>query len=174
MNDNYEISLGRIKDAISSEFITTDLKNTVESLNQRVSQIVVNDNKGNLEYFLTSLHDFFSIIDDKVTKYVKEDVDSVAFIKAVPHGEVIIKMKDGQEIHPSNLVSGRGFDFIQDIKPKIITMAGYDNTIRGEFPQLLDPDHAEEVDKLRRWMQDGHISHYEYDDANPVYPKAGK
>lgn len=170
MNDNYEVSIDRIKEALPAELITDEFQEAVKQTGERFSQVIVNEG----DYYLTTIHEFFKISGDAVEKFKKDDVKEVKFIKPVPHGEVYITMENGDELHLSDIVAGRAFDFIQDVKPKQITLSGYDNTIRGEFPQLLDPDHAEEIDRLRRWMQDGHISHYQYDDANPVYPKAGK
>ena len=101
-------------------------------------------------------------------------ISNVKFIKGVPNGAFEITFSNGEKWSAKDITQGRVFDFIQELKPQKINLAGYDNTIRGEFPQLLDLDHAEEIDRLRRYMQDGNLSHYEYDDCNPVYPKAGK
>lgn len=174
MDTDYSVSITRMKQAISEQLLTDKLKKYVKDNKIRVSQIIINKEMDDYQFFLTSLRYFYIIKKYKALKYKKSDVESVKFIKPVPHGEVLIALKNSDKLHLKNIVAGRAFDFIQDIKPKQITLSGYDNTIRGEFPQLLDPDHAEEIDKLRRWMQDGHISHYQYDDANPSYPKAGK
>lgn len=174
MNDNYQVSIERIKEAIPEELVTDEFAQQVKESGARMSQTIVNKADDQNVYYLTSIHEFYVVNGDSLKTYKKDDVESVKFIKPVPHGEVIIKMKNGDEMHLQDIIAGRAFDFIQDVKPRQITLSGYDNTIRGEFPQLLDPDHAEEIDKLRRWMQDGHISHYQYDDANPAYPKAGK
>ncbi|WP_290033390.1 histidine decarboxylase maturation protein HdcB [Ligilactobacillus cholophilus] len=104
----------------------------------------------------------------------REHIVDVDFISGVPNGKLKIKFDNGEIWNFTNIIKGRVFDFKQELMPGKINEAGYDNTIRGEFPQLLDLDHAEEIDKLRRYMQSGFISHYEYDDCNPVYPKAGK
>ena len=162
MTDNYNVSVQRIKKVVPASLITSEFKQAIERINERMSQVIVNDKHGSKEILMTSIHNFY--------RYA----DSVEFIKGTPHGKVVINFLDSGCLQLDDIISGRAFDFIQDIKPREINHAGYDNTIRGEFPQLLDPDHAEEIDRLRRWMQDGHISHYEYDDANPVYPKAGK
>lgn len=95
-------------------------------------------------------------------------------MKGTPHGSFLLSFDDGNIFKPNNIICGRVFDFVQDVQANVINVANYDSTIRGDNPQLLDPDHAQEVDKLRKWMQDGNISHYQYDDANPAYPKAGK
>lgn len=172
--NNYDISLSRIEKIIPENLITNSLKDNIKKYEDKVSQILVNEEHGATSYFISSVHNFAYIIDGQLHKLNKDAVKSVKFIKGAPHGEVIIELADGTTLNPKDITYGRAFDYIQDIKPKVINLAGYDNTIRGEFPQLLDPDHAVENDRLRRWMQDGHISHYEYDDANPSYPKAGK
>lgn len=174
MNDNYEVSMDRINEAIPKKWITDELVKLVKNSGARFSQIIINHEDGKNVFYLTSVKDFYIANDNSLKQFSKSDVESVKFVKPVPHGEVIIKLKNGEKFHLKDIIAGRAFDYIQDVKPRTITLAGYDNTIRGEFPQLLDPDHAEENDRLRRWMQDGHISHYQYDDANPAYPKAGK
>ena len=109
-----------------------------------------------------------------VESVAKTDVAAVNNISGCPQGQMRIALTGGKVWQLENIVAGRVHDFAQDVRPRAITAAGYDSTVRGEFPQLLDPDHAEEIDALRYWMQKGHLSHYEYDDANPAYPKAGK
>lgn len=109
-----------------------------------------------------------------VESVAKTDVAAVGDVSGCPQGRMRVALTSGEAWQLENIVAGRVHDFAQDIRPRVITAADYDSTVRGEFPQLLDPDHAEEVDALRRWMQDGRLSHYEYDDANPAYPKAGK
>lgn len=173
-NSNYQVSLERIKKVVPEELLTNALLAAIDNSDERMSQIIVDKKDNGNDYYLTSIHRFFVYSNEEFTAFDKEDVADVEFVNGTPDGEVIITLKDGKVLHPSHICYGRAFDFIQDVKPKVITMAGYDSTIRGEFPQLLDPDHAEEIDRLRRWMQDGNISHYEYDDANPAYPKAGK
>lgn len=106
--------------------------------------------------------------------YKKSSVKVSKFMKGTPHGSFLLSFDDGNIFKPNNIICGRVFDFVQDVQANVINVANYDSTIRGDNPQLLDPDHAQEVDKLRKWMQDGNISHYQYDDANPAYPKAGK
>nr|P09111.1 RecName: Full=Protein HdcB [Lactobacillus sp. 30A]CAA31491.1 unnamed protein product [Lactobacillus sp. 30A] len=172
-NSNYQVSLERIKKVVPEELLTNALLAAIDNSGERMSQIIVDKKDNGNDYYLT-IHRFFVYSNEEFTAFDKEDVADVEFVNGTPDGEVIITLKDGKVLHPSHICYGRAFDFIQDVKPKVITMAGYDSTIRGEFPQLLDPDHAEEIDRLRRWMQDGNISHYEYDDANPAYPKAGK
>lgn len=174
MTDNYSINMQRINKVIPNTLVTDVFKRTLKKLQDRISQIIVNDGQNGKEILMTSIHNFYRYANGEMTLYKKDSVKKVEFVKGTPHGKVIIKFYDFSDLKLNDIVYGRAFDFIQDIKPKEINHAGYDNTIRGEFPQLLDPDHAEEIDRLRRWMQDGHISHYEYDDANPVYPKAGK
>ena len=174
MTDNYNVSVQRIKKVVPASLITSEFKQAIERINERMSQVIVNDKHGSKEILMTSIHNFYRYADGEITPFAKSGVKSVEFIKGTPHGKVVINFLDSGCLQLDDIISGQAFDFIQDIKPREINHAGYDNTIRGEFPQLLDPDHAEEIDRLRRWMQDGHISHYEYDDANPVYPKAGK
>ncbi|WP_240411054.1 histidine decarboxylase maturation protein HdcB [Limosilactobacillus vaginalis] len=174
MTDNYNVSVQRIKKVVPASLITSEFEQAIERINERMSQVIVNDKHGSKEILMTSIHNFYRYADGEITPFAKSGVKSVEFIKGTPHGKVVINFLDSGCLQLDDIISGRAFDFIQDIKPREINHAGYDNTIRGEFPQLLDPDHAEEIDRLRRWMQDGHISHYEYDDANPVYPKAGK
>lgn len=174
MTDNYSINIQRINKVIPNTLVTDEFKRTLKELQDRISQIIVNDSQNEKEILMTSIHSFYRYANSEMTLYKKDSVKKVEFVKGTPHGKAIIKFYDFSDLKLNDIIYGRAFDFIQDIKPKEINHAGYDNTIRGEFPQLLDPDHAEEIDRLRRWMQDGHISHYEYDDANPVYPKAGK
>lgn len=116
----------------------------------------------------------YAKINGNIVKQSRSNVEDAIFIKGVPDGKCIIYFYNKTIWKINNVVEGRVFDFIQELSPIRINEAGYDNTIRGEFPQLLDIDHAVEIDKLRKYMQDGMISHYEYDDCNPVYPKAGK
>ncbi|WP_251573900.1 histidine decarboxylase maturation protein HdcB [Limosilactobacillus agrestimuris] len=174
MSDNYSVSIQRIKKVVPKSLITNDFESALKDTQDRMSQVIVNDNHRTKEILMTSIHNFYRYVDGKMTCFKKDGVKDVKFIKGTPHGKLVIDFYNFSSLQLDDIVNGRAFDFIQDIKPKTINHAGYDNTIRGEFPQLLDPDHAEEIDRLRRWMQDGHISHYEYDDANPVYPKAGK
>lgn len=174
MNDNYKVSIERISEVLPEEYMNDSFKNEILASGARISQVVLNKNNDEAEYYMTSVHDVYSLVNGTLNQYSKKDVKSVEFIKGTPDGKLKVTFNDGTEWKLEDVVYGRAFDFTQDIKPKVINHAGYDNTIRGEFPQLLDPDHAEEIDRLRKWMQDGHISHYEYDDANPVYPKAGK
>ena len=174
MSENYQVSLDRIKKVLPLSLITDSLKKGIQNEDSRISQIIVNERRHNREYYMTSIDSLYKLENGKIEKWNKSDVSAVNFIKGTPHGQVKLSFSNGQTWDLDNITYGRAFDFIQDVKPKEINHAGYDNTIRGEFPQLLDPDHAQEVDRLRKWMQDGHISHYEYEDANPVYPKAGK
>lgn len=174
MNDNYTVSIQRVKKVVPDTLITSEFKKALEETNDRVSQVIVNDAHNAKEILMTSIHNFYKYANGEMTFFKKDGVKNVKFIKGAPHGKVTINFHDFSSLSLDDIIYGRAFDFIQDVKPREINHAGYDNTIRGEFPQLLDPDHAEEIDRLRRWMQDGHISHYEYDDANPVYPKAGK
>lgn len=146
----------------------------ISKLDEKLSQIVINEESNSLAMYVTSIHKVYKIHFDKVSSVTKESVEYAVASKGTPNGKLKIGFKLGDEWVLDNIVWGRAYDFAQDIKPKNINSANYDNTIRGQFPQLLDPDHAEEIDRLRRWMQDGHISHYQFDDANPVYPKAGK
>lgn len=174
MSENYQVSIDRVKAVLPTSLITESLKKGIENSDVRISQIIVNKRRQDSEYYMTSVHYLYRFVNGKIEKWDKKDVSEVTFIKGAPHGKVKLSFSNGETWDLDDITYGRAFDFIQDVKPKEINHAGYDNTIRGEFPQLLDPDHAEEVDRLRKWMQDGHISHYEYDDANPVYPKAGK
>lgn len=175
-NENAAVSLQRIEKIVGeqADLLTPEFLEFVKTSDQRFSQLLVDQEGDEPTYFLTTVHSFFTVSGTEVNEYPKSEVEKVTVAKPTPNGELTITLKDQTTISAAKIVCGRVYDFAQEIKPKVITLAGYDNTIRGEFPQLLDPDHAEEVDRLRRWMQDGHISHYEYDDANPVYPKAGK
>lgn len=146
----------------------------IPKLDEKISQIVIDNENGNLVMYITSIHKIYKIHSDEISEVSKDSVQDASASKGVPNGKLRIGFKSGEEWILDDVVFGRTYDFVQEIKPKVINLASYDNTIRGQFPQLLDPDHAEEVDRLRRWMQDGHISHYEFDDANPCYPKAGK
>ena len=136
----------------------------------KIYQIV----KDNNIIYAVGKKNVYQIKNNEINKEKKINILKADFVKGVPHGSFLIEFKDGCKWNPKNIIEGRVFDFIQSVHPEQINMAGYDNTIRGEFPQLLDPDHAVEIDKLRRYMQEGKISHYVYDDYNPVYPKAGK
>ncbi|UQS84090.1 histidine decarboxylase maturation protein HdcB [Bombilactobacillus thymidiniphilus] len=104
----------------------------------------------------------------------REDVKSITGVKAAPHGAIKIEFVDKEKWEFADIIAGRVFDLAQAISPQSNEQAAYDNTIRGGFPQLLDSDHAPEVDRLRNYMQSGYISQYEYDDSNPALPKAGK
>lgn len=146
----------------------------ISKLDEKLSQIVINKEDNCLAMYVTSIHKVYKIHLDLITTVTKESVQCASASKGTPNGKLNISFKSGEQWILDDIIFGRAYDFVQDIKPKNINSANYDNTIRGQFPQLLDPDHAEEIDRLRRWMQDGHISHYQFDDANPAYPKAGK
>ncbi|NME84262.1 DUF5449 family protein [Clostridium sp. SM-530-WT-3G] len=146
----------------------------IPKLDEKISQIVINKEDDGLAMYITSIHKIYKIHSNEISEASKDSVQDASASKGLPNGKLKIEFKSGEKWILDDVIFGRTYDFVQDVKPKVINMASYDNTIRGEFPQLLDPDHAEEVDRLRRWMQDGHISHYEFDDANPCYPKAGK
>lgn len=146
----------------------------IEKLDEKLSQIIVDKESNSLAMYVTSIHSIYRIHNNTVKKVSKKSTKAVTVLKGTPNGKLEISFIEEEKWTLNNVIFGRVYDFAQDIKPKNINSANYDNTIRGQFPQLLDPDHAEEIDKLRRWMQDGHISHYEFDDANPAYPKAGK
>lgn len=163
-----------IKSVISSDSMPDFVDKFLGDIPDKISQVILNRRTNGSEIYLTSMKNVYLLSSHGILATKKSVVQSAHFVKGAPHGAITITFKDGSEWDPSNIVVGRAFDFVQDTKPRVINMAGYDHTIRGEFPQLLDPDHAEEVDKLRKWMQDGYISHYQYDDANPVLPKAGK
>ncbi|RHW48213.1 hypothetical protein DS832_02555 [Bombilactobacillus bombi] len=156
------------------------VKEIVSNIDDRIVELLLSRDS-NQYYILTSTRN-----DVFLMSFVKNDYNSVdlqkdkkinickaKFIKGTPNGELIITFPN-KEWHLKNIIKGRVFDFLQDVKPVNINNAFYDSSIRGEFHQLLDPDHAEEIDKLRRYMQEGHISHYEYDDYNPSISKAGK
>lgn len=146
----------------------------ISKLDEKLSQIVINKEENCLAMYVTSIHKVYKVRLDVVTSVTKESIQAASASKGTPNGKLKISFNSDDEWLLDDVVFGRAYDFVQDIKPKNINSANYDNTIRGQFPQLLDPDHAEEIDRLRRWMQDGHISHYQFDDANPAYPKAGK
>lgn len=150
-----------------------NLKNKIKQLDDKINQFVVNEEESKSIYAIGK-HKLYLIYEDCIDTREKSSVLSVKFKKGVPNGAFEIVFLNGEKWNPQNIIQGRVFDFIQELKPQKINLAGYDNTVRGEFPQLLDLDHAEEIDRLRKYMQDGNISHYEYDDCNPVYPKAGK
>lgn len=150
-----------------------NLKVKIEQLDDKISQYVVNEEKSKSVYAIGK-NKLYLISENDLDVRQRNSISSVKFKKGVPNGAFEIIFSNGEKWAPKNIIQGRVFDFIQELKPQKINLAGYDNTIRGEFPQLLDLDHAEEIDRLRKYMQDGNISHYEYDDCNPVYPKAGK
>ncbi|WP_172187944.1 histidine decarboxylase maturation protein HdcB [Lentilactobacillus kribbianus] len=170
VNNNLQV----IESVIPSDKIPEFVSEYIDDINDKLSQVVLDNNGTSIDIYLTSVKRVYKMNKNELLTVEKSDVTSAKFITGAPCGEFMIALRDGIVWHPENIIFGRVFDFVQDTKPREINIAGYDNTIRHEFPQLLDPDHAEEVDRLRKWMQEGHISHYEYDDANPVYPKAGK
>lgn len=147
------------------------IKQKLAQLADKINQVLVEDEN---TIFAIGREKVYRINENQVDEEDKYDIKDAQFIKGTPHGAFKIVFSDNTKWTSDDIVDGRVFDFIQELKPVQINLAGYDNTIRGEFPQLLDLDHAEEIDRLRRYMQDGNISHYEYDDCNPVYPKAGK
>lgn len=147
----------------------------IQKIDEKISQIVINECGDETAVIVsTRLNLYYFLTDGCVQEKNKDEVLEAKFVKGMPHGSAKILFSDGKYWNLNDIIAGRVFDFVQDVKPKRITSAGYDNTIRGESPQLLDPDHADEIDRLRKWMQEGHMSHYEYDDANPGYSKAGK
>ena len=147
-----------------------DIVSKLEQIKEKFIQVLVNkDDK--LTVLLITPKSFY-IISDDVILLEKSDV-SLKPVQGTPNGKVIISY-NGQLKEFNNIFYGRVYDFCQELKPKSINLASYDFTIRGEFPRLIDPDHAIENDRLRRYMQEGNISHYQFDDANPSYPKAGK
>lgn len=174
MSENFEISWQRIGKVIPADKMTDELKAQIEKLSDRVSQILMDTSTTPETYYFTSIKNVYRIQGDQTDSFAKKDIKSAKASKGLPDGKLKVEFNDGTTWEANDIKAGRVYDYAQDAKPRTITLAGYDHTIRGEFPQLLDPDHAEEVDRLRRWMQDGHISHYQYDDANPVLPKAGK
>ena len=163
-----------IQSAIPDSSMPEFVKTFINDIPDKISQVILNRGSSGSEVYITSMKNIYLLTFQGVSAMQKSSVKSAHFVKGTPHGAINVSFKDGSEWNVKDIVAGRAFDFVQDTKPRDINVAGYDHTIRGEFPQLLDPDHAEEVDKLRKWMQDGHISHYQYDDANPVLPKAGK
>lgn len=150
-----------------------DLKKKIEQLDDKINQYVVNEENSKTIYAIGKSK-LYRINENEFVVRKRNLISSAKFIKGTPNGAFEIVFSNGEEWSLKNITQGRVFDFVQELKPQKINLAGYDNTIRGEFPQLLDLDHAEEIDRLRRYMQDGNLSHYEYDDYNPVYPKAGK
>lgn len=150
-----------------------DLKKKIEQLNDKINQYVVNEENSKTIYAIGKSK-LYRINENEFVVRKRNLISSAKFIKGTPNGAFEIVFSNGEEWSLKNITQGRVFDFVQELKPQKINLAGYDNTIRGEFPQLLDLDHAEEIDRLRRYMQDGNLSHYEYDDYNPAYPKAGK
>ena len=163
-----------IESVIPYKFMPSFISKYIADIPDKISQVILNKMSDGSEVYLTSMKNVYLLTSHGISAMKKDAVKSAHFKKGVPHGSICLEFKDGTMWNPKNILAGRAFDFVQDTKPRDINVAGYDHTVRGEFPQLLDPDHAEEVDKLRKWMQDGHISHYQYDDANPVLPKAGK
>lgn len=163
-----------VQSVISYESMPDFVGKYLSDISDKISQVILNQRSNGSEIYLTSMKNVYLLTAHGISAMKKEAVQSAHFEKGAPHGSITITFKDGSVWNPTDIIYGRAFDFVQDTKPRDINIAGYDHTVRGEFPQLLDPDHAEEVDKLRKWMQDGHISHYQYDDANPVLPKAGK
>lgn len=146
----------------------------LKNISEKISQVIVNKtNQGYSQCILTNEH-VYLCENKNLQKRNKKEISKISFIKGLPHGKLRIYFNDESIWNFEDIVKGRVFDFMQELKPIQINQASYDSTIRGEFPQLLDIDHAKEIDKLRRYMQDGNISHYEFDDYNPVYPKAGK
>lgn len=174
MEEVSKINSLRFVQRVPNEHYQELFRSYISKLDEKLSQIVINEENNSLTMYVTSIHKVYKIHSDVVTSITKDLVESACASKGAPNGKLKIDFISGDKWELNNIIFGRAYDFVQDVKPKDINMANYDNTIRGQFPQLLDPDHAEEIDRLRRWMQDGHISHYEFDDANPVYPKAGK
>lgn len=182
--NKYNIKNAQIIDDLLENLINEDvlaaLKEFVLTINDKIVEGLVGKDKKNYFLLISTRNSIFLLIFNqfeknslKVQKRQKADVREVKFIRGVPNGKLsIIFVNDQWKFN--HIFRGRVFDFLQDVKPKYINNAGYDYTIRGEFHQLLDPDHAEEIDRLRKYMQDGHISHYEYDDYNPSISKAGK
>lgn len=150
-----------------------NLKKKIERLDDKINQYVVNEEDSKIIYAIGKSK-LYRINENEIDIRKRDLISNAKFIKGVPNGAFEITFLNGEKWSAKDITQGRVFDFIQELKPQKINLAGYDNTIRGEFPQLLDLDHAEEIDRLRRYMQDGNLSHYEYDDCNPVYPKAGK
>ena len=150
-----------------------NLKKKIEWLDDKISQYVVNEENSKTIYAIGKSK-LYRIDENEIDTRKRDLISNAKFIRGIPNGAFEIAFSNGEKWSAKTITQGRVFDFIQELKPQKINLAGYDNTIRGEFPQLLDLDHAEEIDRLRRYMQDGNLSHYEYDDCNPVYPKAGK
>lgn len=150
-----------------------NLKKKIERLDDKINQYVVNEEDSKIIYAIGKSK-LYRINENEIDIRKRDLISNAKFIKGVPNGAFEITFLNGEKWSAKDITQGRVFDFIQELKPQKINLAGYDNTIRGESPQLLDLDHAEEIDRLRRYMQDGNLSHYEYDDCNPVYPKAGK
>lgn len=161
--------------------INDEVGEILSDVDERIVEAIIDFDESKDQYQLafTTRHKVYLVnfdSDSKKNKLESIDKDGIVeaqFIQGLPVGRCTIQFAS-KGFSFTNIISGRVFDFIQDIKPKEINHANYDNTVRGEFHQLLDPDHAEEIDKLRKYMQEGNISHYEYDDINPAISKAGK
>ena len=154
--------------------VDIDFENKIKSIDDKFNQKIIDLEDNEKIAYLIGREKVYKITNSNVINQLRKDVVNAKYIKGIPNGKLSICFVNGIKWNINNVVEGRVFDFVQELHPREINEAGYDNTIRGEFPQLLDPDHAIEIDKLRKYMQAGNISHYEFDDYNPVYPKAGK
>lgn len=182
--NKYDMRNVQIIDNLLENLINEDvlsvIKKSVLAINDKIVESLIGKGKKNYFLLISTRNSIFLLFFNQfekdsltVQQRQKADVREVKFLRGAPNGKFSIIFANDQWKF-NHIFRGRVFDFLQDVKPRDINNAGYDYTIRGEFHQLLDPDHAEEIDRLRKYMQDGHISHYEYDDYNPSISKAGK
>ena len=172
MNNFLNINLNAIENLFSNINIAS-YKESINQLNEKITPYLLAENKslwlvGKKYFYYISPHA------KKAEQWLKASILTTEFLKPAPNGKAIILLQNDVTLTINEIKEGRIADFLQAIFHKEINSANYDNTIRGQNPRLLDLSHAEQIDKLRRYMQEGKISQYEFDDYNPAYPKAGK
>ncbi len=72
MTDNYNVSVQRIEKVVPASLITSEFKQTIEKTNDRMSQVIVNDNHGSKEILMTSIHNFYRYVNGKITSFKKD------------------------------------------------------------------------------------------------------
>ena len=149
--------------------LINDLKKSIT-----INQMLLDKENNILTAFISSKHFIYKINVQKSEKVSCKQICNVKFIHGTPHGSFNIIFKNDSLWQANNIIKGRVFDFLQSIYPIKINLANYNNINRGEASQLLTPEHAIEIDKLRFYFQKGKISKYEFDDFNPSYSKSGK
>lgn len=122
--DNYEVSIGRIAKVVPKAMIIKRLKRVLCDADIRISQTIVNFQTKKFGYYFTSVDSFYIFNNGVLQTIPKSHVVTARVVKPSPHGEIIIDLNNDSKIQINNIVYGRTFDYVQDIKPRALTKAG--------------------------------------------------